>query len=67
MAEFFKHENQAWPPSLSSAGNICLGQKSDLLQFLEGNTLVHSPEVDVKILDGGRCSQHDVSWKIKNF
>ena len=52
MEEFFKHENQACPPSLSSGGNIRIGQQSDLLQCIETGTLVQPPEVDVKILDG---------------
>ena len=67
MAEFFKDENQAWPPSLSSAGNIRLGQKSNLLQCLERNALVHSPEVDVKILDGAVVVNMMSPGKSKTF
>ena len=35
LDEFFQHENQAFPPSLSDGGGIRLGVKSDLLTCLE--------------------------------
>ena len=35
LDEFFKHENQAYPPSLSQMGVIRSGNKSDLLNCLE--------------------------------
>ena len=35
LAEFFQHENQAWPPALSDGGKLRLGTKSDMLTCLE--------------------------------
>ena len=35
LDEFFKHENQACPPSLSNMGIMQCGTKSDLLNFLQ--------------------------------
>ena len=35
LQNFFKHENQPWPPSFSQYGELCSGTKSDLLQCLE--------------------------------
>ena len=35
LDEFFRHENQSCPPSLSNMGNLRLGGKSDLLPCLE--------------------------------
>ena len=52
LEEFFKHENQSTPPSLSTMGKIRIGHKSDLLSFLETGTLSEPPVIDVKILDG---------------
>ena len=33
--EFFAHENQSYPPSISCFGNLRSGQKTDLLRILE--------------------------------
>ena len=56
LDEFFKHENQQYPPSLSQLGGLRIGTKSDLLHCLEESNLVHSnfshPTVQVSILDG---------------
>ena len=52
LEEFFKHENQPAPPSLSAMGKLRVGQKSDLLQCLWQTTVHKPPEVDVKILGG---------------
>ena len=52
---FFKHENQACPPSLSQLGKLRLGTKADLLGCLESNCAAASgkaPGGDVTILDG---------------
>ena len=35
LEEFFKHENQSFPPSLSSVGDLRSGNKSDLLSVFE--------------------------------
>lgn len=34
LQDFFRHENQPWPPSLSKGGNIRSENKADLLQEL---------------------------------
>ena len=55
LEEFFKHENQAYPPSLSQSGLINYGVKSDLitcLEEIEGSTCSERPQVDMVILDG---------------
>ena len=53
LKEFFKHENQSYPPSLSVHGSLRLGKKSDLLGCLEdlAETSVEA-ETDTIILDG---------------
>ena len=56
LQEFFKHENQAWPPSLSKNGNLrsCRPTKSDLTDVLQNKVriLQSKPESDVLIVDG---------------
>ena len=54
LEEFFSHENQSFPPSLSQNGTLRPGNKSDLLKCLEK---VHPsssevPATDAVILDG---------------
>ena len=56
LDEFFSHENQNFPPSISQQGRLKFGQKSDLLECLE-SSLAHqstalSPAVQVKVFDG---------------
>ncbi len=57
LDEFFHHENQAYPPSLSQHGKLRLGTKADLLPCLENcveqsDSLPSSLHLDVIILDG---------------
>ena len=56
LENFFKHENQPEPPSLSSQGRIRLGTKSDLLYCLERVSTSISgdifPDVTAHIIDG---------------
>lgn len=57
LDEFFRHENQACPPSLSQHGKLRLGTKADLLPCLENlieqtDSLPLSLHPDVIILDG---------------
>ena len=53
--EFFEHENQACPPSLSHMGKLRTGTKSDLLGCLEDLVLSQgnspSTRVQVSIID----------------
>lgn len=56
LDDFFSHENQNSPPSISQHGKLRFGQKSQLLECLE-NTLsdqdtTESPDVQVKVIDG---------------
>jgi hypothetical protein len=51
LEEFFKHENQACPPSLANGNHLRSGQKSDLLSCLEEGVTVRSPQFEVIILD----------------
>ena len=56
--EFFKHENQSFPPSLSDCGNMRHGTKSDLLQCLEDLVPNSAPsqellqDTDMVVIDG---------------
>ncbi|CAG2233639.1 unnamed protein product [Mytilus edulis] len=54
LDEFFRHENQAYPPSLSQFGQLRLSSKSDLLVSLEKMCVIVTeiPDVDAIILDG---------------
>ena len=54
LTEFFKYENQPWPPALYKLGNLRDGNTSDLLHILEGPDRVgyERPPVDAILLDG---------------
>ncbi|KAH3768118.1 hypothetical protein DPMN_169330 [Dreissena polymorpha] len=54
LIEFFRHENQAYPPSLSLFGQLRLGSKSDLLVPLEKiiTSQTECPEIEALIIDG---------------
>ena len=59
LDEFFKHENQACPPSLSKHGKLRPGTKSDLVACMESTDTVDEadvndshPDMDCKIIDG---------------
>jgi hypothetical protein len=56
---FFSHENQAAPPSLSTGGKLHLGVKADLLRCLETNLPENNstPVTDAIILDGAAIVQ----------
>ena len=77
LEEFFSHENQNYPPSLSSQGHLNSGTKSDLvgcLEVLEDCPSTTKPQVDVVILDGaavvhilkpqGQCTFDDYSKEV---
>ena len=51
---FFSHENQVYPPSLSDAGDLHFGCKSDLLSCLDSihPSVDSTPDVDATVLDG---------------
>ena len=54
LEEFFRHENQAYPPSLSDDSTLHLGTKSDLLLCLNDCSEVQAqtPVTSCAILDG---------------
>lgn len=54
LEEFFCHENQSFPPSLSQFGKLRSGSKSDLLSCLEkvSPSRAEIPSVDALLLDG---------------
>ena len=52
LEEFFRYENQPWPPSLAKLGQLRDGQKADLLKCLPESPSLGKPEADAVILDG---------------
>ncbi|XP_068756859.1 uncharacterized protein [Montipora capricornis] len=54
LEEFFKHENQPYPPSLSEFGKLRFGKKSDLISCVNKETPPPPPPAsyDVKVFDG---------------
>ena len=54
LEEFFRHENQAYPPSLSDDSTLHLGTKSDLLLCLNdcSEAQAQTPVTSCAILDG---------------
>ena len=59
LDNFFSHENQSSPPSLSNEGSPRSGDKSALLPYLESECTIQSnaPAVDVKVFDGAAIVQ----------
>ena len=54
LDEFFRHDIQAYPPSLLQFGQLRLGSNSDLLVPLEKiiTSQTECPEIEALILDG---------------
>ena len=54
LDEFFAHENQCYPPSLSHFGSLRMGNKAQLLPCLEDLAVSQAdkPTVDALIMDG---------------
>ncbi len=69
LQEFFAHEVQAFPASLSDFGNLHLpGTKSDLLKCLQTTeNLVPPPIYDCRILDGAAIVHSLPAVGIKTF
>ena len=60
LEEFFRHENQPWPPSLADRGELRKGQKADLVQCLEALQSKKPngpPTVESMVLDGAVAVQ----------
>jgi hypothetical protein len=69
MTEFFKHENQAVPPSLSDMGKMRTCTKSDLVECLEAYYPATNvaPVVDTHILDGSAIVHMLAPKNCRNF
>lgn len=71
LDEFFEHENQACPPSLSHLGKLRHGTKSDLVDCLEdlvaSDDSVNRPAAEVIILDGAAVINMLRPGASKNF
>ena len=73
LDDFFRHENQPCPPSLTKQGQIRSCTKSDLLQCLEehsgihNNKVVHCPQVDTVVIDGAAMVHSVKPDKSKTF
>ena len=70
LEEFFRHENQAFPPALSDGGNLYLGSKSDLLICLEDlcDTETEAPMATTGVIvDGAAIVQMLKPAAAKNF
>ena len=54
LKDFFKYENQPWPPSLLHLGQLRGGQKADLVKCLPSSSaqIATQPVADAVILDG---------------
>ena len=54
LEDFFKHENQPWPPALSKGRTLRSGNKADLLVEIEAlaRPVTVNPQVTAKIMDG---------------
>lgn len=59
LEDFFRYENQPWPPSLSQLNQLRGGQKADLLKCLPDISAqpATQPDVDAVILDGAVIAQ----------
>lgn len=62
MEDFFRFENQPWPPSLSQIGQLRRGQKADLVKCLPNAStqIPPQPAADAVILDGAVIVQGPV-------
>ena len=54
LSEFFKHENQSLPPSLSDSGDLQQGNKADVLRCFQRSHdhVVSEPKVLAVVIDG---------------
>ena len=54
LEEFFEHENQRYPPSISENGHLNGGTKSDLLECIDplSTPITKKPQYDTVIVNG---------------
>ena len=69
LHEFFQHENESAPASLSGSGRLHTCHKSQLVETLESNTLVPNtePEADAIIIDGSALVNSQPPRRSKTF
>lgn len=69
LQEFFRHENQSAPPSISDAGKLHLCQKSQLIEIFQKLVTVQDkePEADAIIIDGSSLTNSLPPRKSKTF
>ena len=71
LDEFFRHENQPYPPSLSQHGSLRLGTKSDLLtcfsSLCENSVDISTLTVDTYILEGAVIVQCFNRFAVRHF
>lgn len=70
LEDFYRHENQPWPPSIAEKGNLRPGVKADLAKILEGYAGQHissHPDVKVLVLDGAVVVQMPSPGSAKTF
>ena len=68
LDEFFMHENQPYPPSLSEFGNLRLGNKTDLLTCIKPAEQPDPPPVfNCRIFDGAATVHALPSTTVSTF
>ena len=69
LSEFFAHENQACPPSISDCGNLRQDVKAALVSCLENlcETTQSEPEVTAVVLDGAAVVHFNPPGQSKTF
>ena len=69
LKEFFSHENQSFPASLSDGGKLHVCQKSQLASILEEKVTLPDtePVTDVLIIDGSSLANCLVPRASKTF
>ena len=63
LEEFFKYENQPWPPSLSQMGSLRGGQKADLVKCFQSLDNKHRESKGGCSYFRWRCYRSDVATK----
>ena len=70
LADFFAHENHAYPPAISEYGKLPKGNKADFLACLERfeSSDDHVPtDVSEKVIDGAAMVQFTKPNQVKTF
>ena len=68
LEEFFRHENQVYPPALCDDGKLHLGTKSDLTCLIDQSECQsYTPVITSVIIDGAVVVQMLKPEAVKNF